>query len=251
MWDDKTIMKFGFRFPSFRKRVSARLSPARFVRHSMGAKAPRGWGWFTNPKKALTNRIYQQTTFGIQDVTRVRRRSDRKIWWLLLFVLLGLAWRAFAQDTGSWQSHRYSVIRVTDGDTFTATDGNINFKVRIAGMDAPEKAQSYGKVATSALSSLIMGKQIAIKTVGNGLDQYGRVLGIVYVEGKDVAQEIIQQGLATYYRPRCRDYPDDKDKYNYDPRAYISAEVSARAKKMNFWSAANDVLPCRFRQLHR
>ena len=57
-------MKFGFRMPSLKKRVSARLSPARFVRHNLGLKAPRGWGWVTNPKKAAYNRVYNRTTRG-------------------------------------------------------------------------------------------------------------------------------------------------------------------------------------------
>jgi len=58
-------MKFGPRIPSLRKRIAARTSPARFIRHSLGLKAPRGWGWMTNPKRALYNRIYNRTTFGI------------------------------------------------------------------------------------------------------------------------------------------------------------------------------------------
>lgn len=57
-------MKFGFRTPSLRKRIAARTSPARFIRHSLGLKAPRGWGWITNPKKAAYNRVYNRTTFG-------------------------------------------------------------------------------------------------------------------------------------------------------------------------------------------
>lgn len=57
-------MKIGFRIPSLRKRIAARTSPARFVRHSLGLKAPRGWGWLTNPKKAAYNRVYNRTTVG-------------------------------------------------------------------------------------------------------------------------------------------------------------------------------------------
>lgn len=57
-------MKFGPRIPSLRKRIAARTSPARFIRHSLGLKAPRGWGWLTNPKKAAYNRVYNRTTVG-------------------------------------------------------------------------------------------------------------------------------------------------------------------------------------------
>lgn len=55
-------MKFGVRKPSLKKMFSARTSPARFVRHSLGLKAPRGWGWLTNPKRAAYNRVYSRTT---------------------------------------------------------------------------------------------------------------------------------------------------------------------------------------------
>ena len=67
-------MKFGFRKPSWRKRVAARTSFKRYVRHSLGLKAPRGWGWLTNPKRAAYNRIYSRTTFGLNDLLRPRRR---------------------------------------------------------------------------------------------------------------------------------------------------------------------------------
>jgi len=58
-------MKFGFRRPSLRKRIAARTSLKRYVRHSLGLKAPRGWGWITNPRRAAYNRIYNRTTFGL------------------------------------------------------------------------------------------------------------------------------------------------------------------------------------------
>lgn len=56
-------MKFGLRKFSLRKRIAARTSPMRFVRHNLGFKAPRGWGWLTDPKRALYNRVYTRTTF--------------------------------------------------------------------------------------------------------------------------------------------------------------------------------------------
>lgn len=55
-------MRFGFRRPSLRKRIAARTSPARFVRQNLGLKAPRGWGWLTNPRRAAYNRVYSRTT---------------------------------------------------------------------------------------------------------------------------------------------------------------------------------------------
>jgi hypothetical protein len=57
-------MKFGIRTPSLRKRIAARTSLKRYVRHSLGFKAPRGWGWLTNPRRAAYNRVYNRTTVG-------------------------------------------------------------------------------------------------------------------------------------------------------------------------------------------
>ena len=58
-------MKFGVRRPSLRRMISARTSPARFVRHRLGLKAPRGWGWLTNPRRAAYNRVYSRTTTSV------------------------------------------------------------------------------------------------------------------------------------------------------------------------------------------
>ena len=57
-------MKFGFRTPSFKKRIAARTSLKRLVQNSLGLKAPKGYGWLTNPKKAAYNKVYNKTTRG-------------------------------------------------------------------------------------------------------------------------------------------------------------------------------------------
>ncbi len=57
-------MKFGFRIPSISKRIAARTSWKRVVRHNLGFKAPKGFGWFTDPKKAAYNRVYNKTSRG-------------------------------------------------------------------------------------------------------------------------------------------------------------------------------------------
>jgi len=58
------MVSFGFRVSSLKKRISARTSVKRYIRNSLGLKAPRGWGWLTNPKKAAYNRVYNRTTRG-------------------------------------------------------------------------------------------------------------------------------------------------------------------------------------------
>ena len=57
-------MKFGFRIPSISKRIAARTSLKRIVRHNLGVKAPQGGGWVTDPKKALYNKVYNKTSRG-------------------------------------------------------------------------------------------------------------------------------------------------------------------------------------------
>ena len=58
------MVRFGFRVPSLNKRISAITSLKRYVRNSLGLKAPRGWGWITNPRKASYNRVCNRTTRG-------------------------------------------------------------------------------------------------------------------------------------------------------------------------------------------
>jgi hypothetical protein len=57
-------LKFGFRIPSFTKRIAARTSLKRVISHNLGFKAPKGFGWFTNPKKAAYNKVYNKTSRG-------------------------------------------------------------------------------------------------------------------------------------------------------------------------------------------
>lgn len=68
-------MKFGFRTPSLKRRIAARTSWKRYVRHSMGLKMPRGYGFLTSPKKTLYNKVYHKTTFGIEDITKHSSKS--------------------------------------------------------------------------------------------------------------------------------------------------------------------------------
>ncbi len=57
-------MKFGLRIPSITKRIAARTSVKKIVQNELGLKAPRGYGWITNPKKFVYNKVYNKTTVG-------------------------------------------------------------------------------------------------------------------------------------------------------------------------------------------
>ena len=58
-------VKYGFRTPSLRKSIAARTSIRRIVRNATGLKAPRGYGWLTNPKRAAYNRVYNRTSVSV------------------------------------------------------------------------------------------------------------------------------------------------------------------------------------------
>ncbi len=76
-----------FRMPSLKKRIAARTSWKRYVRHSMGLKAPRGWGWLTNPKKAAYNRVYSRTSKGclvsLALLASLGCAACGAVWWLI------------------------------------------------------------------------------------------------------------------------------------------------------------------------
>ena len=83
-------MRIGPRMPSVRRRVAARTSWKRYVRHSLGLKAPRGMGWITNPRRAAYNRAYNRLTFDPLRLGR-RRRTGGRGTGLVIFGLIVLA----------------------------------------------------------------------------------------------------------------------------------------------------------------
>lgn len=84
-------MKWGLRKPSLRGRIAARTSWKRYVRQSLGLKAPRGFGWITNPRKAAYNRLYRRTSFGLGDLFKTRRRRSRQAGCLVMLFTIAAA----------------------------------------------------------------------------------------------------------------------------------------------------------------
>ncbi len=84
-------VKFGIRTPSLKKRIAARTSWKRYVRHNLGFKAPRGWGWLTNPKRAAYNRVYNRTSVSVDRLFKTgRRRGSARHDGAALVLVLGL-----------------------------------------------------------------------------------------------------------------------------------------------------------------
>jgi hypothetical protein len=82
-------MKIGLRKPSINKRIAARTSPKRYIRHNLGLKAPRGMGWLTNPRKAAYNRVYNRTSFSIDKFFKGGKGGEAIIIGLILLATLG------------------------------------------------------------------------------------------------------------------------------------------------------------------
>jgi len=122
------------------------------------------------------------------------------------------------------------VVGVADGDTLTVrVEGTRSVRVRLAGIDAPERGQPYGQQSKQALSALAFGKEARIESAGP--DKYDRTLGVVTVAGVDVQAEQVRRGLAWVYR-----------KYSDDARL-LALEAEAKAARRGLWADANPIPP--------
>jgi len=111
----------------------------------------------------------------------------------LLCLLLALACTANAETiTGR-------VVGVADGDTITVLDGDkVQHKIRLSGIDAPEKKQAFGNRSKESLSALAFDKTVDVET--SKRDRYGRQIGKVLVNGQDVNLVQVERGMAWFYR---------------------------------------------------
>jgi len=105
------------------------------------------------------------------------------------------------------------VVKIADGDTLTLlTSSNQQVKVRLAGIDTPERKQPFGNRAKQALAKLAFQKQALIEAETK--DRYGRTVGVVFVDGLNVNHELVKQGMAWVYRK----YTNDKALYELESR---------------------------------
>jgi endonuclease YncB( thermonuclease family) len=91
------------------------------------------------------------------------------------------------------------IVRVADGDTVTVLDrAKVQHRVRLAGIDAPERAQPYGARAKDHLAALVAGRQVVVEWQKQ--DRYGRIVGKVLLSGRDINLAMIDAGLAWHYK---------------------------------------------------
>ncbi len=121
------------------------------------------------------------------------------------------------------------VVKVSDGDTVHVLDqSRVKHKIRLGGIDAPEKKQVYGKKSTKNLASLIAGKSVEVEY--NKRDRYGRIIGKLLKDGQDINLIQIKQGYAWHYKYYQRDQSE------IDRILYSSAEIEARERTVGLWA---------------
>ena len=136
------------------------------------------------------------------------------------------------------------VIKVTDGDTVNVlTSENETHKIRLSGIDAPEKKQAFGNKSKQVLTDLIYGKTVSVEF--NKLDKYQREVGKIMFNGQDVNLRQIKLGLAWHYKKY------EKEQDVEDRSIYANAEFIAQVVKAGLWYDANPIAPWDYRKQKR
>jgi len=143
---------------------------------------------------------------------------------------------------------QYKCTRVTDGDTITVTQNGFKSKIRLVGIDAPEKSrkkhepgQPFSQASTKHLAGLVLNKYVDI--VPYGTDRYDRTLAVVYLDGKNVNLEMVKAGFAEVYR--------GKPAPGFDNGPYERAENEARSAGKGIWSLGDKYMsPKNWRKTH-
>jgi endonuclease YncB( thermonuclease family) len=168
----------------------------------------------------------------------------------LLVLLLALSSAAVAATIQSFEGR---VVGVADGDTVTVLDSNhLQHKIRLAGIDAPEKGQPFGDRSRQSLARAVLGKDV--KVVWSKQDRYGRLVGTVWVapvgtgctggacpKTLDVNLAQLTVGLAWHFKKYENEQsPQERGQYAF-------AEEEARAKKAGLWSEPDPIPPWQWR----
>lgn len=127
------------------------------------------------------------------------------------------------------------VVSVTDGDTIKVlVKNNTLYKIRLNGIDAPERSQAFGKKSKVNLSKLVSGEIVDVHYKKK--DRYGRILGTIYVDNHDVNLRQIEDGYAWVYRRYCK------------RSDYYKAEEYARNRKLGLWYDKYPIPPWEYRK---
>lgn len=136
------------------------------------------------------------------------------------------------------------VVRILDGDTVELLVGGLRTeRIRLAGIDAPEKGQPFGTQARKRLASLCFQRDVKIRA--SKRDRYGRLLGRILADGEDLNRRMIQEGFAWHYLQYAHEQPVDER--TGDSRA----EQEARTARRGLWVDAAPVPPWDWRKRRR
>ena len=132
------------------------------------------------------------------------------------------------------------VVGITDGDTITVLDaGKTEHKVRLMGIDAPEKKQDFGNESKKALSYYIYQKEVTVEYKKQ--DRYKRKVGKVILDNQDICLQMVKDGMAWHYK----DYEKEQSKTDRD--LYSQAELKARESRLGLWQDSKATAPSAFR----
>lgn len=147
-------------------------------------------------------------------------------------LLVVLAGRCHAADRPNVLEGK--VIRIADGDTLTVLDAaNVQHKIRLKGIDAPESSQAFGTRSRQALADRVFEKTIRVELTER--DRYKRIPGKVYLNVRWINLEMVQEGWAWHYK-----------RYSDDKRLAAAADEARKAKR-GLWRDANPIPPWDFR----
>lgn len=131
------------------------------------------------------------------------------------------------------------VVRVTDGDTVSVLDAsNAQHKVRLYGIDTPERDQPYGSAAARALTQLVDEKSVGVVVVAT--DSYGREVGTLYRDGININVAMVAGGHAWWYR-----------RYALHEHKLEVSEQQARDQALGLWATPHPVPPWDWRRGRR
>ncbi len=135
-------------------------------------------------------------------------------------------------------------VRVTDGDTIVIlSEGNIQHKIRLQGIDAPERGQSYGTKSKEHLSESVAGRFVVVEY--DKKDRYGRIIGKVLVGGQDACLSQISAGFAWHYKKY------QKEQTESDRLLYSEMENKAHEAKRGLWQDSHAMPPWEYRARKR
>jgi endonuclease YncB( thermonuclease family) len=136
------------------------------------------------------------------------------------------------------------VVRVTDGDTIVVLDANnAQHKIRLTGIDAPERKQAFGTKSKEHLSDSVAGKFVVVDY--DKRDYYKRILGKVLLNGEDMNLEQVRAGLAWHYKKY------QKEQTPSDRALYSAMEIEARESKRGLWRDPEPAPPWEYRKRKR